>query len=658
MASASSSVYPVLKVYPRAAQLRARIFLFLLMFLSVSLLSPVSVYADKLKVDVSGLKSDKLIDNVKAHVGSKWVSSSNVSSRRRREVFQAEVEVRAADALRPYGYYFPEIESILTSVGEESWLLDLKIRPGEAVKINQLTLNVKGDGSGFEKIVAWQEGWPLVPGKRLNQVIWDQQKEAVLNIAEQQGYLSAAFDVSLIALNLDDNTADLNLVFNTGPRAVMGSIEYSQDIVNDSVLVSIPRFDQGDYYRTWLVDKFRTDLWRAGYFDDIEVIEIRQLDQQPQRVDFKVTLSPRKKNTHQGTIGYGTDSQFRTQYRWQRHLLSPRGDSLGLGLGWQQKNEELLLFGDYRIPRKTRSSQYWQALPTFSSEVQDVELDSENEGSGKNILSGRVEDFSVRLGNVKLRQIGESQEQLIETIYVQFLLENNDLDPSGIDPSARSVIGRDSVAEDELLDSNYSIALGLAWDWPVILGKRFETTGHHERAWAFTANDVWGSEREFTQIYLSSRWNFLLSERWKLLLRGEVGYSNAQVHEFEQENGDDVLSLSVTELPFMYRFKAGGSSSVRGYGFESLSNNNIGSNNIITASAEIEYQFKQDWSLAVFYDTGNAFNDWDDKKLRAGIGVGLRWYTLAGAIRIDVAQAQDIDGKPWQLHLTIGTPLL
>jgi translocation and assembly module TamA len=114
----------------------------------------------------------------------------------------------------------------------------------------------------------------------------------------------------------------------------------------------------------------------------------------------------------------------------------------------------------------------------------------------------------------------------------------------------------------------------------------------------------------------------------------------------------------VTELPNLYRFKAGGSRSVRGYAFESLSNNGIGSNNIVTASAEIEMNFRRDWSLAAFFDAGNAFNDWGEFELRKGAGVGIRWYSLVGAVRLDVAQALDLDGEPWRVHFTIGTPLL
>ena len=491
----------------------------------------------------------------------------------------------------------------------------------------------------------------------MNQQSWDQQKQAALDIAAEQGYLSASFVASRIELHLEENYADLRLVLDTGPRAVMGEIQYVQDSVSEEVLKSLPRFNRGDFYRAWLVNKFRTDLWRTGYFDEIDVAEQKHLDQEPPRVDFKVTLKERNRNTHQGTIGYGTDSQFRMQYRWQRHLLSDRGDSLGMGLGWQQKNEELLLFGEYRVPRRVRSKQYWVLSSALKTESEVLDVSSQNTDQDRDLFSGRVEDFSVRFGKVKLRDIGRSKEQIAETMYVQYLLEKNNFSDAG-GPDGPSVFEGFLLEEDDFVDTNHSITLGLDWDWPVIQGKRFNTTGHHERAWLFTANDVWGSEREFTQAYIASRWNFVFSDNWKMLLRGELGYTDATVYEIERDIGNDVLTVSVTELPFFYRFKAGGSYSIRGYGFEEISTNNIGSNHILTASAELEYQFKQDWSLAAFYDMGDAFNHWGDTDLKAGLGIGLRWYTIAGAIRVDIAQAQDIAGKPWRFHLTIGTPLL
>ncbi|MSQ98016.1 MAG: outer membrane protein assembly factor, partial [Xanthomonadales bacterium] len=118
------------------------------------------------------------------------------------------------------------------------------------------------------------------------------------------------------------------------------------------------------------------------------------------------------------------------------------------------------------------------------------------------------------------------------------------------------------------------------------------------------------------------------------------------------------LQFSVTKLPSLYRFKAGGGRSVRGYGFESLSNNNVGSNNILTGSAEINWSFRKDWSVATFIDVGNAFNEWHEANLKKGVGVGLRWYSIAGPISVDVAQALSYDGHPWSINFSIGTPLL
>ena len=79
---------------------------------------------------------------------------------------------------------------------------------------------------------------------------------------------------------------------------------------------------------------------------------------------------------------------------------------------------------------------------------------------------------------------------------------------------------------------------------------------------------------------------------------------------------------------------------------------------MVSASAEVEMKFLDNWSAALFFDIGNAFNDWSNPALKKGAGIGLRWYSIAGPIRVDLAQGMDLTGKPWRVHFTIGTPLL
>ena len=62
--------------------------------------------------------------------------------------------------------------------------------------------------------------------------------------------------------------------------------------------------------------------------------------------------------------------------------------------------------------------------------------------------------------------------------------------------------------------------------------------------------------------------------------------------------------------------------------------------------------------LSPLSSTSATLNHWSDPRLKRGAGVGIRWYSMLGAVRLDAAQGLDIPGKPWEIYLTIGTPLL
>ncbi|MDX1555354.1 MAG: BamA/TamA family outer membrane protein, partial [Xanthomonadales bacterium] len=429
-------------------------------------------------------------------------------------------------------------------------------------------------------------------------------------------------------------------------------------IVRDDLLQQLPRFDPGQPYDGWLLERLRADLWRTGYYATIEVTEDRRLDQDPPVVHLDARLVERNRDTWEGQAGVGSDTEARAQINWTRHWLSQRGDSLGMGLGWQQRDDRYLFRTNYRLPRGAGTRSYWTADFLFRDENEDLVVSPENEPDTLiKLTSGDIETYQVKGGVLNIRDIRNGYQQINETWFAQYLRENvkyavPDIlflnEPTPSDPGISRLFS----------DDNSSVSVGVEWDWPYITGQGFETVGHHHRAWIFTASDIWASDREFSQAYLSSRWNFMAGEQFKILIRAELGYSDATVDEFNLEFEGETIGFSLTELPNLYRFKAGGSQSVRGYSFESLSDNGIGSNNIITFSAEAEWQFRKNWSAAMFYDIGNAFNDWDHPDLKQGAGVGIRWYTIAGAFRLDFASGLDLPGDPWRIHFTLGVPLL
>lgn len=600
-----------------------------------------------------------MLTNVRNKVSAYRVGSdAKLTSRLRRKLIE-DAELAALKAMRPFGYFQPQVDVEIDSKEAGKWLVRVKVEAGSPVLVQALHLELTGPGRELQALRDWYAAFPLAEGDVLNQQAWDRAKVDVIGILEEDGFFNAEFSRHIISVDPLTHTARLELVVDTGPQAVMGKVTFKQDILNANVLDRLQRFQKGDAYNTWLLGKFRLDLWRSGYFEDIEVVERRELTVIPPRVDLEVSLKPRKKNTYQGTLGFGTDTLIRLQLLWGRHLLSPRGDNFDIGLGWKQKDYEYTLQANYRLPRQTTSQQFWIASFGIKSEQQTMTVSaSEDLENLFDIARGRVDDYSLKLGKTRVRNFKDGYEQLFETVFVQYLDDNEDYNLINSLYSQTEPLMSMGPIQDLLKSSTQSLAMGIDWDWPDIVGSGFQTEGHHERAWIFTSNEVWGSDVDYSQVYLSSRWNRLLSNRWKFLFRAEAGYSNARSENVSIPTDEGDLTVSATELPNLYRFKAGGSRSVRGYAFEQLDSNGLGSNNIFTASAEIEFHFRDEWSVAAFVDVGNAFEDWSNPDLKLGSGFGLRWYSVIGALRLDVAQGWALDGDPWRIHLTIGTPLL
>lgn len=613
--------------------------------------------ADEVEYLVSGI-DEPMLGNVTNHVSAYRVGSSARLNGRLRNKLLADAKKSASTAMRPYGYFNPVVNVAIRAEETGKWLLSVDIEAGPPVMVTDMQLEVTGPGNKLEPVTEWYRGFPLRAGKVLNQQAWDAAKLEVLELLEAAGYLQAEFSQHSIRVDPLANTARLALVLDTGPQAIMGKTTFNQTILNEGVLAGLPRFQSGDVYSSWLLEKLRLDLWRSGYFEDIEVVERRNLAADPVRVDLDVNFAPRKRNTYQSTVGFGTDTLVRGQFLWSRHLLSPRGDNLNVGFGWQQKDNEFAVQANYRLPRETSPRQFWIASAGLKSEKQEMEVSTSGDLEHRfDVARGTVSSFSLRMGKTRARNMQGGYEQLFETMFVDYLNETRDFSLTQKVVPLEAPSGPRSF-EGLLKNTSNSAAIGMDWTWPEIRGSGFYTVGHHERAWIFTSNSAWGSDTEFSQVYLSSRWNFLAGDRWKFLLRAEAGYSDARTSTVQIPVDENELTVSATELPSQYRFKAGGSRSVRGYAFELLDSNGLGSNNILTASAEVEYRFNADWSAAAFIDLGNAFNDWGSPNLKLGTGFGLRWYSKIGALRVDVAQGRDLNGDPWRIHLSIGTPLL
>ena len=106
-----------------------------------------------------------------------------------------------------------------------------------------------------------------------------------------------------------------------------------------------------------------------------------------------------------------------------------------------------------------------------------------------------------------------------------------------------------------------------------------------------------------------------------------------------------MVGPQLDEIPANWRFYAGGGGSVRGYAYNELGPTLwwgavVGGRSLFDASAELRVKVTDTIGVVPFLDIGNAFSSsfpTFNEPLFAAAGLGLRYYTAVGPIRLDVA---------------------
>jgi translocation and assembly module TamA len=158
-----------------------------------------------------------------------------------------------------------------------------------------------------------------------------------------------------------------------------------------------------------------------------------------------------------------------------------------------------------------------------------------------------------------------------------------------------------------------------------------------------------GSDESYLRFYGNAERVWPLGGPWHLRVRGELG--TTWVNDF-------------SELPASQRFFTGGDRTVRGFGLNELSpppedpndvkelGKSVGGEHLLVGSLELERDIRESWRATIFFDTGNAFNNWGDP-LEYSVGIGVRWRLPMMMIGVDLAQALSEPGKSPRLHLNV-----
>ena len=342
-----------------------------------------------------------------------------------------------------------------------------------------------------------------------------------------------------------------------------------------------------------------TDLDYFGLIDIQQQIEMADGDQVPVTVD----LSPSRRTIYSAGLSYGTDSGAGFLLGLDRRWVNARGHKWSNRLQWSQVNPRF--DSAYRIPAyRWFDGWYFVGLGYREESTDSVENRISEAVAGRDGRFGEwtlgVSLHALRERYLRARSLGDYATALL--VY----------------PALQASLAR--------YDDSLYARQGYSVSGEVRVG-----------------SDAFGSDFSFAQLLGSARWVRGWGEQGRVIARGQFGRT---------------FGGNIQGLPTSLRFYAGGDRSVRGYAYQEISPQDaagdpIGGRNLLVGSLEYEHMFDEQWGMASFVDAGNAFNEVSEG-LRVGVGLGLRWRSPIGPVRLDLGHGLDDPQRGWQLHLGIG----
>ncbi len=556
------------------------------------LLVPFSVTA-AISVEFEGL-GETLEENVRArvqierHAGDARLSAP--AAQRLAETGKQDI----ADALTPFGFYQPRIDIALRA-GDDDWIVHYTIDPGRAALIESTEILITGPGRDDPVLYNVIAETDVQVGATLVHSKYETLKSALLSTATGRGYFDARLTKQQMIVNVPMQSAAIYLTLETGSRYRIGKIEIYQDFLNSKIVERAITIDEGEYYDTERLRETEFRLIDSGFYSGVELIPDRSRAEGT-IVPLVIQLEPTKKNRFTAGGGYATNTGFRVRGTWDRRLVTRHGHSMNLAA---------------RIAAIRQDIGYRYLIPMGPE--------------------ARITLFTGLINE----ELGDTTSTRSDSAVVHSKLWGKwDRDLMGLIRAERSDIS-------EITFDDFSLIPGMrltraTWDQ---LGRPDE--GYKATLEIQGSGNALGSSTEFLQFNSRVAAYIPMTDRLRWYLRGQFG--TTAVHDFPS-------------LPASQRFFAGGDDSVRGWGFNELSPTDpdgalIGGKHLIFGSTELEIDLLQNWSVGVFFDFGNAFDDFGDP-LEYSAGAGFRWRSPLGLIGIDIGQALSESRSP-RLHIAI-----
>jgi translocation and assembly module TamA len=495
--------------------------------------------------------------------------------------------------LDSYGYFDSQIRVDDTTEEYQSTIVFV-IDTGERYRIKHIVIDFGAYPHNVSEVLCdVLEYLPAKENSCVNSEEIHKSFEIVLDHLSQCGYPYAKLKEHALELDKDEKQAILTMRFDTGPLIRFGHVKVlgNTDIPEQYIINRAP-WEVGDIFDKRIIENYREKLNKTSLFNVVDIQYPPQFIQN-ECTPITVSVSEKKPRTVSAGLKYSLDDGPGALLEWVHRNFSGRADRFSASLEISQVLSKL--DANHDLP------DFWQKDTTLSS---SCEVKREDTDAYKSASFGVMEllrrDFAehsqyfygISLEHDRVMQFPDEQPNITKRSYTVGV-------PVGLKFDTR----------DNILDPQKGYVFNIA------VTPKFGSIGSSN----FMTRAVTDVSHYYTIIP-----NFILASWSRIGSLIDINFSNILANQ---------------------RFYSGSGGSVRGYGYQlagPLNNDGdpIGGKSLVELGCEARVRFSEDWGGVTFIEASHvgdksmpSFN----KNILCGAGIGLRYYTMFGPIRGDIA---------------------
>lgn len=487
------------------------------------------------------------------------------------ELDEEELQHQIRQSLQPYGYFKAVIRIQL--LNHKEFIIDIK--PGPPMRVASVTVKRLGEGAENPALINTLSATPLKAGAPLLTEQYLQAKQDILNRAQQLGYLHATFQKAELLIDKNSNTAQITLIFDTGPLHHFGQVQFDPTYISPELLHRFIPFKSNQPYSTEKIIEFNNYLSGSGYFSAAVVKP--QITTSPS-VPVTVHLQPVSKYAYSLGVGYGTDTGPRGRAGLQIIPVNRKGHKFSATA--QGSMTQSTVQGQYIIPGANPITDQYTLTGNYSSL-------NYNAGYSNASLFAFAQQHNLNhyQRTLSLNSLYESFHYTYQPNANQFLLY----------PKATFTFNK---TQNQL----------------------FSPSGFNLSFNGLGASQSTLSEVTVAQIAMDAKAAMTI-DPIRLRLYGHLIQGATAIDHINQ-------------LPISLALLLGGTDNLKAQSFNSVGPGRITS----YGGFEIQKETIKNWYLVGFYDAGTVYNP-SPKNVLYDAGGGLMWVSPIGPIKVGLAQA-------------------